>query len=125
MLPGLRFADVTNVRPGLLAATALALSLVGISTWLAAADYRTVPPRGDFQERDAPTLTLTGSEGEVRRRDLLRRATFIVPANVQRLHVSSPATPLQRPVPACRFVPSEPSGTTPKFECVFADGPTV
>lgn len=113
------------MRPGLLAATALALSLVGISTWLAAADYRTVPPRGDFQERDAPTLTLTGSEGEVRRRDLLRRATFIVPANVQRLHVSSPATPLQRPVPACRFVPSEPSGTTPKFECVFADGPTV
>ncbi len=123
--PGLLFADVTDVRRGLLAATALVISVLGISTWLGAADYATVPPRGDFHEREAPTVTLTGPEGKLQRRDALRRATFIVPAGVEAVHASSPPTPLRRPVPACQFVPSEPSGTTPKFECVFADGPTV
>jgi hypothetical protein len=113
------------VRPGLLAATALVVSVVGISTWLAAADYETVPPRGDFHEREAPTVSLTGPEGKVQRRDTLRRATFVVPPNAQHLHDPSPSNPLQRPVPSCRFAPSEPSGTTPKFDCVFADGPTV
>ena len=117
------------MRPGLLLATALLVSAVGISTWLAAADYATIPPRGEFHERDVPAITLTGAAGKSRRADALRRATFIVPAGVQSLHASSPANlppdPLQRPVPSCRFVPSEPSGTTPKFDCVFADGPTV
>jgi hypothetical protein len=113
------------VRPGLLAATALVLTGLGISTWLAAAEYASAPPRGDFHERDAPTLTLTGTAGQRQRRDALRRATFIVPAGVRRVHASSPSSPLRRPVPACLFVPSEPSGTTPKFDCVFADGPTV
>ena len=113
------------MRPGLLAATALVISVLGISTWLAAADYATVPPRGDFHAREAPTVTLTGPEAKVQRRDALRRATFIVPPDVQSMHDSSPSNPLRRPVPSCRFVPSELSGTTPKFECVFADGPTV
>lgn len=122
---GPRFADVEPVRPGLLAATALLISAIGISTWLAAANYPTIPPRGDFHEREAPTLTLTGADGKIQRRDALRRATFVVPAGVQSLHASSPSSPLRRPVPSCQFAPSEPSGTTPKFDCVFADGPTV
>lgn len=117
------------MRPGLLLVTALLVSAIGISTWLAAADYATIPPRGDFHERDAPAIVLTGAAGKSRRADALRRATFIVPAGVQSLHASSPSTrlphPLRRPVPSCRFVPSEPSGTTPKFDCVFANGPTV
>jgi hypothetical protein len=109
----------------LLAATALLVSVIGISTWLVAADYATIPPRGDFHERDAPTLMLTGPAGKAKRRDALRRATFTVPASFQSLHASSSAGALGRPIPSCRFVWSEPSGTTPKFECVFADGPTV
>ena len=109
--------------------TALLVSAVGISTWLAAADYATIPPRGDFRERDAPTITLTGPDAKARRADALRRATFTMPAIDRPLHASSPSNPLpdplQRPVPSCRFAPSEPSGTTPKFDCVFADGLTV
>jgi hypothetical protein len=110
------------VRPGLLAATALAVSVIGISTWLAAAEYATIPPRGEFREREAPAVTLTGEAGRVRRQDALRRATFVVPP---RLHAAASTTPLEGPVPSCRLVPSEPSGTTPKFDCVFAKGPTV
>ena len=41
--------------------TALLVSAIGISTWLAAADYATIPPRGDFHERDAPAIVLTGA----------------------------------------------------------------
>jgi hypothetical protein len=111
------------VRPGLLAATALVVSLIGISTWLAAAEYATIPPRGEFREREAPTVALTGEGGKVRRQDALRRATFVVPPSV--LHASSSTSLLEGPVPSCRLVPSEPSGTTPKFDCVFANGPTV
>jgi hypothetical protein len=113
------------VRPGLLLVTALLVSAVGVSTWLAAADYATIPPRGDFHEREPPTIMLAGADGQARRADALRRATFTVPTGVQPLHASSPSNPLRRPVPSCQFVPSEPSGTTPKFDCVFADGPTV
>ena len=113
------------MRPGLLLATALLVSAVGISTWLAAADYATIPPRGDFHEREAPAITLTGADGKALRNDALRRAAFVLPASVQSLHASSPSSPLRRPVPSCRFAPSDPSGTTPKFDCVFADGPTV
>ena len=109
----------------MLLVTALLVSAVGISTWLTAADYATIPPRGDFHERGAPAITLTGTAGKALRNDALRRAAFVVPASARSLHDSSPSSPLRRPVPACRFVPSEPSGTTPKFDCVFADGPTV
>ena len=113
------------MRPGLLLATALLVSAVGISTWLAAADYATIPPRGNFHEREAPAITLTGADGKALRNDALRRAAFVVPASAQSLHASSSSSPLRRPVPSCRFVPSDPSGTTPKFDCAFADGPTV
>jgi hypothetical protein len=108
----------------LLAATALLVSFIGVSTWLAAADYATIPPRGDFQERERPDLTLTGPHAKRARLDALARATFIVPPDFPRFHPDVPA-PLRRPVPSCFFLPSELSGTTPKFDCVFAGGDTV
>ena len=83
------------MRPGLLLATALLVSAVGISTWLAAADYATIPPRGEFHERDAPAIVLTGAAAKARRADALRRATFLVP---RALHASSPDNPLPDPL---------------------------
>ena len=112
------------MRPGLLAATALLVSIVGVSTWLAAADYATIPPRGDFQERELPSLTLSGAHAKQERLDALSRATFIVPPGFPRFHPDVP-DPLRKPVPACFFLPSDLSGTTPKFDCVFAGGDTV
>jgi len=113
------------VRPGLLAVSSLILTVLGISTWLAAADYPTIPPNGDFHRHQAAAWTLTGPNARAERRDALRRATFLVPATFQPLHISSTSDPLSHPVPSCRFLPSEPSGTTPKFDCVFADGEMV
>jgi hypothetical protein len=113
------------VRPGLLAATVLVVSAIGISTWLAAADYPAIRPEGNFQEPASLDLKLTGPEAAARRRDVLRRATFIVPDRFQHLRDSLPADLRLHALPACRLAPSELSGTTPKFDCVFAGGETI
>jgi len=113
------------VRPGLLAATALVVSALGIATWLAASDYPTLPPEGNFQEPASSDLKLTGPDAPTQRRDVLRRATFIVPAGFQHLRDSLPADLRLHALPACRLAPSELSGTTPKFDCVFAGGETI
>ena len=123
--PGAVFADVTDVRPSLLAATVLVVSALGIATWLAAADYRTIPPEGNFQEPASRDLKLTGPDAAARRREALRRATFIVPERFQHLRDSLPADLREHGLPACRLSVSELSGTTPKFDCVFAGGETV
>ena len=112
------------MRPGLLAATSALVSAVGVSTWLAAAEYPAIPPDGDFAERARPPLTLSGPEARDLRRDALRRATYLVPASFSEPELPS-THPLRSPVPSCRYLPSEPSGTTPKFDCVFAGGDTV
>ena len=121
---GGRFADVSSVRPGLVAATALLVSAVGISTWLAAAEYLTIPPGGDFQGREPAEWTLTGPDAKHLRLDLLRRATFSLPASSTTPQDSALPNP-RAAVPWCRHQPSEPSGTTPKFDCVFPGGETV
>ena len=107
----------------MLAATALLISAVGISSWLAAAEYPTIPPRGDFREIHHTDWKLTGPQAKAERRDALRRATFIVPPDATPPHPA--ADPLRDPVPSCQFAPSDLSGTTPKFDCVFAGGDTV
>ena len=122
---GAVLADVIDVRPGLLAATALVVSALGIATWLAAADYPAIPPEGNFQEPQSLDLKLTGPEAAAERRDVLRRATFIVPDDFQHLRDSLPADLRRHGLPACRLALSELSGTTPKFDCVFAGGETI
>jgi hypothetical protein len=127
------------MRPGLVAATALLVSAVGISTWLGAAEYATIPSdvgrseasrssRGgsldDIRFREPADWVLTGPDAERARRDLIRRATFVLPG----VDLGADAVlsdPLRAVVPGCRLLPSEPSGTTPKFDCVFADGEVV
>ena len=113
------------MRPGLLAATAVVVSALGIATWLAASDYPARPPEGNFQEPASSDLKLTGPDAPAQRRDVLRRATFIVPAGFQHLRDSLPADLRLHALPACRLAPSELSGTTPKFDCVFAGGETI
>ena len=100
------------------------VSLVAISGWLAAAEYVTIRPDGDYRERESSDWVLTGPDAEARRADVLRRATFIVPGGLNRQTLPS-ANPLPGPVPSCRYLPAEPSGTTPKFDCVFSGGDTV
>lgn len=122
-----------------MAATALLVSAVGICTWLAAAEYPAIPPGGNLSrisgsphaassrgrhERTPAEWTLTGPDAPRVRRDVLRRATFTVPASVA-LADSSLWNPRRAVVPGCRLLPSEPSGTTPKFDCVFPGGETV
>jgi hypothetical protein len=113
------------VRPGFLLAIALVVSVLGVSTWLAAAEYATIPPRGDFAEREAAAWTLTGPTAKADRLDVLRRATYMVPAGFKPADGSTWPDGLHKPVPACRFAPSDPSGTTPKFDCVFEGGDAV
>ncbi len=106
-----------------MAATALLVSAVGISTWLAAAEYFTIPPGGDFHERQLAEWTLTGPDARRLRLDILRRATFTLPASFS---TQDSALPNPRAaLPWCRHLPSDPSGTTPKFDCVFPGGETV
>jgi hypothetical protein len=113
------------VRPGLVAATALLVSAVGISTWLSAAEYTTIPPDGDFHEhQQPPEWTLSGPDAVQQRREILSRATFTLPPSAAVVD-SSIRDPLRAVVPGCRLLPSEPSGTTPKFDCVFPGGETV
>ena len=112
------------MRQGLLAAAAVLIALVAISTWLAAAEYVTIRPEGDYRARKSTDRVLTGPDADARRADMLRRAAFIVPAGLKRQTLPS-ANPLPGPVPSCRYLPEAPSGTTPKFDCVFPGGDTV
>ena len=113
------------MRRSLLAATVLIVSAIGISTWLAAAEYPAQRPDGVVQEQPSDDLKLTGPDAAARRRDVLRRATFLVPQPYQHVRDSLPSNLLLQALPSCRLVTSELSGTTPKFECVFPNGETV
>lgn len=109
-------------------AAAVAVGLVAVSSWLTAAEYRGVVPDGDFEPRLIEPWILTGGDAAARRLDAIARATFVLPEDASffdNTTYSAGTDPLARPVPACRFVETEPSGTTPKFECVFEGGETV
>ncbi len=71
--------------------------------------------------------TITGADAPARRLDALARATFDLPEDALLVNSVSRSgvDPLATPVPACRFVETDPSGTTPKFDCVFEGGVTV
>ena len=92
-----------------------------------AAEYPGPAPPGNFEPRRPEPWMLTGSEGEALRLEALARATFDLPDDWRPADNASAQAdnPLARPVPACRFVATEPSGTTPKFDCVFEGGETV
>jgi hypothetical protein len=103
---------------------AIAVGLVAVTGWVTSADYRGIVPGGDYVPRRIESLTLTGSDAAARRLDALARATFDAPLDAAAAYPQE-NDPLARPVPACRFLPSEPSGTTAKFDCVFEGGDVV
>ena len=100
---------------------------------MAAAEYRGALPEGDYHPARVESWTLAGPDAAARRLDTLARATFDLPLDPlppahERAHdgASDEASdPLTRALPTCRFVETEPSGTTPKFDCVFEGGETV
>ncbi len=84
-------------------------------------------------------LTLSGEDAEQRRRALLRRAVFETDWPAQdtddggatdassaawRGAISDGSRPPDEPL-ECRFLPSPPSGTSPKFDCVLESGAVV
>jgi hypothetical protein len=107
------------------AAITVGLAFIGIS-WLSAAEYPSLPPKGDFEPRRLEPWMSTGPDADDRRHDALRRAVFeLEPSEgepLEREAIDAFRAELSTPVPACRFVNSEPSGTSAKFDCVFRGG---
>jgi hypothetical protein len=81
---------------------------------------RSLPP-GDYASRTEPKIeTAPGLRPALLRRTRVRRAPGIP---IEKVDLSR--EPGEAPVGsfvACRYRPSEPTGTTPKFECVRPDG---
>jgi hypothetical protein len=115
-------------RTTILVAT-VALGLLAITSWLSAAAYPGAVPAGDYTPHRVEPWTLQGPDADARRLDALVRATFDWPADIAATHDDEGdgdvSDPLSRPVPICRFIETELSGTTPKFDCVFPGGDIV
>jgi hypothetical protein len=98
---------------------------VGAAGWvLNAAEHRTAPPL------TRPALERPQIEVDARaRRALLTRAQVRLTSAAPAVDISAnPADPrgtLSAEVVECQFLARAPSGTTPKFDCVLADGEVV
>ena len=113
--------------------TTAALAVAG-AAWLAESPSRGSRPSAESQPRRPVELMLTGDDAAERRRAMLRRAVFeyeaadVTPAPAESVFrrtrdasvpgadrdgSRSPDDPIE-----CRFLPSPPSGTSPKFDCV-------
>jgi hypothetical protein len=101
------------VRRAIVGTGAALLVTAGLLRWLIAPAYsaESGSAAGPVQ-RSAWQLRLTGPDSESRRAALLRQAAF-------RHRFTEAGWP---DIDTCWFVPDEPSGTTPKFECVFPGG---
>jgi hypothetical protein len=106
----------------LLAGAAL---VAGFSTWLSAVDHRAeVPPLPTPAVDAVAPLVLTGAHAGTQRLELLERAA---------VHLGARDVPWKTTVEAdrpgepssCHFVESPRSGTTPKFDCLLANGEVV
>ena len=105
------------------------IGITALSSWALRADQPAILPHGDFEPRRPATWLYEGSDADERRLDALRRATFRLDS-IEAAAIQTPAAyatqdPLTAPVPACRFLTEPPSGTSPKFECVFDGGEVV
>ena len=105
------------------------LGITAVSTWALGPDRPAILPEGDYEPRRPAAMLYDDPDAESRRLDALRRATFRLDAS-ELSRFEPPASqdlhdPLTAPVPACRFVVEPPSGTSPKFDCVFPGGEVV
>jgi hypothetical protein len=95
-------------RSGLIAAVLIPGALL---VWLITPAHQASTPVG-VMPRAADDLVLTGDEGWDERKQMLRRAVF-----------RHQAAPYRWPrLDTCHFLAEDPSGTTPKFNCVFEGG---
>ena len=116
---------MANVRGRVIGAALVVVALVGLSTFLAAAQHWGALPPGDFVPRRAPDWLLVGQDAEQRRASMVQRSRFRLAAD-ELATFDHGAWELTKPagMPSCRFLNDPPSGTTAKFNCVL-DGGTV
>ena len=101
------------LRPVLGSLIAAPLVAAGLLVWLSTPAYTaSAPLSASPRSARAPALILQGPDGEDRRRTLIRQASF---------DYETPP-PRWPSLDVCWYVPGEPSGTTPKFDCAFANG---
>jgi hypothetical protein len=94
---------------------ALVLALPGWLIWAATPAAVGQSPTKAHTPVSTDAWMLAGSDSADQRRHLLSRAGF-------QLTVADRAWP---PLDECHYLPDVPSGTTPKFDCVFAGGETL
>jgi hypothetical protein len=102
-------------RAQLACAIALVAGLAAWLTWAATPAAVGHPPAETHAPLSTSTFTLSGSDSAIQRRQLLARAGF---------QIRIPDRPWP-PLDECRYLPDVPSGTTPKFDCVFPGGETL
>ncbi len=100
------------VRRAFLGTLTVLLVTAGLLSWLIAPAYSAESGITAVPGLRAASLRLTGADGESRRTALLKQATF----HHRFTEAAWPA------LDTCWFVPDEPSGTSPKFDCVFPGG---
>ena len=114
------------MRRGLITVGLGLATVVGLSTFLAAAQHSGPLPAGDFVARKLPDWHIVGSDAEQRRKAMLLRAQIRV--SPEELAPFTPIADVFESLPhdqmRCRFLNDAPSGTTSKFNCVL-DGGTV
>lgn len=114
------------MRRGLIAVGLGLATVVGLSTFLAAAQHFGTPPAGDFAARKTSDWHIVGSDAEQRRKAMLLRAQIRV--SPEEMAPFAPIVDVSESLPLdqvrCRFLNDAPSGTTSKFNCVL-DGGTV
>ncbi len=110
-----------------------ALAVVGVSTWLFAAEDRGALPPGHYEASPIPDWPVTLDHADAIRRDAFARAAVRLtpeagPAAVAGgLHASgrSAVDPLAASPVTCQFLSNEPSGTSAKFDCVLDGGDII
>ena len=112
----------------LIAAGAAVATVTLLTTWVIAADARGEAPSGRFEPASSLAWTFAGPDAERLRNEAIATAALrLGPADPQFgwWQGSAAGDPLAAPLPACRFVPTAPTGTSPKFDCVFDGGQVV
>lgn len=113
------------MRARLISATLALLTLLSLSTYLAAFQHHGTQPDGDYAPRRLPDWQLTGAAAADRRTAMLQRAEWRLSADdAAALTPVEPLDAFAESVRECRFLNDPPSGTTAKFSCVL-DGGTV
>lgn len=98
--------------------------LVGsVTAWLSAADYAAETRAGSAEPHEA--WVLPGPDVEAQRLEALARAAVVLPRRVETRPDSLWRDLHETTIPACQFIPSAPSGTTAKFDCLLADGERI